>query len=127
MNARELILQLDFCAVVWMRERERFPPRKPLSYLSPPVVGRRADPRVMKAGELALPLIAVLLERVGHEPYLGRTIELSLLVWVQVSWPERHEMRRAGSGSCWLWYEVSYPEKCWRASLSGMGIQEMAG
>jgi hypothetical protein len=43
----------------------------------------------------------------GHAPHLGNTVELGLLAWAPVCWPQEHESWRGISILCWLWYWVS--------------------
>lgn len=57
----------------------------------PPAAGRKAGPRVKRVEELALCLLVEAHRRAGPAPHPGSTLELTLLVEVQVSQSCGHE------------------------------------
>lgn len=58
----------------------------------PPVVGKRVVPEILRARELALPLLG---GRTVPVPHPGTTVELAVVEGSQMSWPQRHESQRA--------------------------------
>ena len=66
------------------------------------VVGRRHDPGVMRAGELTLPLTSCSTQESGLAPYLGSTVELTLVAGTWMSQPQVQEPGGDGLTPCLL-------------------------
>lgn len=71
-----------------------------------PEAGEKAGSRATRIGELALPLSTE-----GTAPCLGSTLELTLLVGVQVKHACGHESRRAAPAASLIWHGMARVKK----------------